>query len=97
MDKSVFVMIKGPFCFVFKNEKASSPKYAIELARMKAEVRDSASSGTVAVVALQSSLGDDEYLFRFPAKENPDVGTEFAQEVQKQAAAGEAEMVRKVN
>mmetsp|Transcript_25864 Transcript_25864/g.43985 ORF Transcript_25864/g.43985 Transcript_25864/m.43985 type:complete len:223 (-) Transcript_25864:822-1490(-) len=93
IDRSVYVLIKGPFCFVFKSETAQSPKYAIELARMMAEIKDS-SSGTV-TVALQSNLGDDEYLFKFATADDKDIGKKFVDEIKKQAAAGEAEIVRK--
>ncbi|KAL7544636.1 hypothetical protein ACHAWF_008005 [Thalassiosira exigua] len=49
--KDKYMLIKGAACFVFSNEEASSPKYAIMLAHMKTDVDG-------ATVVLETALGD---------------------------------------
>mmetsp|Transcript_9036 Transcript_9036/g.19243 ORF Transcript_9036/g.19243 Transcript_9036/m.19243 type:complete len:259 (-) Transcript_9036:378-1154(-) len=73
-----FILIKGFHCFVFKDEEAKSPKYAIELMNRKAVVQPSHASyvprvphpgvgkdATYTSVHLETSLGDVEYKFTF--------------------------------
>jgi len=82
-----FLLIKGPYCFVFKDENAPAPKYAISLAHM---VPRESSKGQV---ALETSLGDQEYIVTF---DDGQVAPEFVSVVKKQASVGEQETVRKV-
>jgi len=79
-------LIKGPYCFVFKDENAPAPKYAISLAHM---VPRESSKGQV---ALETSLGDQEYIVTF---DDGQVAPEFVSVVKKQASVGEQETVRK--
>jgi hypothetical protein len=81
-------LIKGPFCFIFKNEEANSPKYAISLAQLKAKKQ----SGSKSAVALETNLGDVEYEIFLKDSATADL---FETTVTQQASAGQAEMVRK--
>jgi len=83
--KDRYILIKGAACFVFFDEEAPSPKYAIMLAHMKTEVDDSR-------VVLESALGDVDYCFVF---KNAEEAQKFASAVAEQAAIGEAEEVKK--
>lgn len=85
-DSNVTVLVKGPFCFVYVNENASSPKYAISLAYLKA------TSKTPTTVDLESSLGDVQYELTFATAE---IAKSFAKAASKQATAGEVEELRK--
>jgi hypothetical protein len=88
--KESLILIKGPFCFVFKNEDAAAPKYAISFAYLKALKRKP--SHGVTVVTLESELGDVEYEVRF-SEEDP--AKAFAVAANKQAAKGLNEEARK--
>ena len=78
------MLIKGAACFVFSNEEASSPKYAIMLAHMKTEVDG-------ATVVLETALGDVDYSFVF---KNVEEAQRFASVVAEQASVAEAEQVK---
>jgi hypothetical protein len=88
--KERLILIKGPFCFVFKNEDAAAPKYAISLAYLKALKRKP--SHGVTVVTLETELGDVEYEIRF-SEEDP--AKAFAVAANKQAAKGVTDEARK--
>ncbi len=90
--KEKFILVKGPFCFVFAEETAQAPKYAISLAHLKAAAREPINGHTV--VTLETNLGDIEYEIGFMEEKS---AKEFATEVTQQAAIGEAEIVRKVS
>lgn len=90
-DSEVLILIKGPFCFVFKNETAASPIYAISLAHMKAKHNAPSSTRDHSVV-LETTLGDVEYEFVFADAETAE---KFETAATGQAAAGEAALVRK--
>jgi hypothetical protein len=94
------VLIKGPFLFVFKNENSQSPKYAVTLAHLKATVKEEGhglSTHGYTTVNLETSLGDVEYTVTFHTDGHLEVATLFASVVTQQAAAGEADEVRKVS
>ena len=78
------MLIKGAACFVFSNEEASSPKYAIMLAHMKTE-------GDGATVVLETALGDVDYCFVFKSAEE---AQRFASVIAEQAAIAEAEQIK---
>ena len=80
-----YFLIKGPFCFVFAKQDASSPKYAVGLQGMKANAQKT-------TVLLEKILGDVAYEFTFASEQ---VATEFAAAVQQQAATAQAEMTQK--
>lgn len=80
-----FVLIKGASCFVFANEEAASPKYAIKLGFMKTEVH-----GTT--VELQTTLGDVEFRFVFDKAE---LAERFSAVVIEQASIAEADVAKK--
>ena len=89
--KERLILIKGPFIFVFSHESDKAPKYAVSLAHLRA--KSTGSSGGMHVVQLETSLGDVEYEVSFKTQ---GIATEFASVVKKEAAAGEADEVRKV-
>ncbi len=78
------MLIKGAACFVFSNEEASSPKYAIMLAHMKTEVDG-------ATVVLETALGDVDYSFVF---KNVEEAQRFASVIAEQASVAEAEQIK---
>jgi hypothetical protein len=84
------VLIKGPFVFVFKTVEDPAPKYAISLAHMKPALR--APSHGRLIVTLETNFGDVEYEMGFV---NETVAKAFKTAAGGQAAAGEAEEVRK--
>jgi hypothetical protein len=90
-DKDRYILVKGPFCFVFTNEDSSSPKYAIGLQNMRAEVKH-AGAGSRGHVLLETNLGDMEYELSFATEA---IAREFASTVQEQCAAATSEIVRK--
>lgn len=78
-------MIKGPFCFVFANEAAPAPKYAIGLEHMKPKVKSN-------TVDLETTLGDVEYKVEF---ESSEIAKRFAAAVEEQSEKAQTEEVRK--
>lgn len=84
--KERLLLIKGPFCFVFSSEEAASPKYAVGLQSMRANVK---LSGTV---LLENNLGGVQYELHFESKE---AAKKISQVVREQAATADAELVRK--
>lgn len=84
--KTRYLVIKGPFCFVFKSETASSPSYAIKLHGMTPEHDKESKS-----VILRDNV-DEQYAMSF---DTPDKAAEFAVTVRRQASAAETEQVRK--
>jgi hypothetical protein len=102
--KERLLLIKGPFCFVFKNEDAASPKYAIALVNLKAVAKQ----GHANIVQLQTHLGDVEYEVVFDSSSRSSSSSAekdghvvvaaanlFRRVVQQQAAAAETDRVRK--
>lgn len=100
-----FILIKGFHCFVFENEDAKSPKYAIELINRKAVIQPShdtiiprvphpgATHDTgYTTVHLETSLGDVEYKFTFANLEN--TASEFCNAVAVASNDASAEKVR---
>jgi hypothetical protein len=87
--KDVFLLIKGPFCFVFANEEAPSPKYAIGLQNMRAEVKP-ASLGRFNVFL--QDLGEAEFEVSFDQEERAKT---FAAVVKVQSSKAETEEIRK--
>lgn len=94
--KERFLLIKGPFCFVFSNEEAPSPKYAVGLQCMRANVKQQSATGHIrggrVTVWLENHLGDLQYEFSF---ENEDIANQFKSAVEKEAASAQVEAVRK--
>jgi hypothetical protein len=85
--KEKFVLIKGPFCFVFSRETSSSPLYAINLVDLKTEHK-----GLVAL--MQTNLGDTDYELHF---EKEEVAKRFCRKADAAAKTGKAEEIRKVS
>jgi hypothetical protein len=90
-DKDRFILVKGPFCFVFSNEDSTSPKYAIGLQNMRAQMKQ-AGAGSRGHVLLETNLGDMEYELSFATEA---IAQEFARTVKEQAATATSEIVRK--
>lgn len=80
-----FILLKGPFCFVFKTELSSSPLYAINLVDMRTERKG-------AIALLQTTLGDTAYEFKF---EDEDTAKNFSKKVEELAKSGQADEIRK--
>jgi len=89
-DRLRIILIKGFFIFVFADEDANTPLYAISLAHMRAQAKKTSTGYTM--VLLESSLGDAEYEFSFEVEED---ARKFTSVVKEQAAHAEAEEVRK--
>ena len=82
-----YFLIKGPFCFVFSSEDASSPKYAVGLQNMRAKLQNQSGH-----VTLETSLGDVKYEFTFA---NEELAKDFSGAVEKEAATAQAEVTRR--
>jgi hypothetical protein len=80
-----FVLLKGPFCFVFKGDTSGSPLYAINLVDMKTEQK-----GPVAL--LQTNLGDTQYELQFAEE---DVAKKFCKTAHRLAKSGQNDEIRK--
>lgn len=87
-----FVLIKGSSCFVFKSDDAPSPKYAILLAHMKAEIHPPHGSHTT--VSLMMVLGDTEYKFIFDSAQDKDAPQNFVNAVVKGASIGQDDEIK---
>lgn len=90
LDKNVIVFIKGPFCFVYKDDKAAAPKYAISLSQMKSSVKEPTHGKFP--VTLGTLLGDVDYEIFFADQETANL---FSHVVSEQASASETEAIRK--
>ena len=91
-NKEAFFLIKGPFCFVFSNEQASAPKYAVCLQSMRPCLHKCAGRSGHADVLLETSLGDVEYECSFSSEET---ATAFKNAVEKQATKARTEATEK--
>jgi hypothetical protein len=95
------LLIKGPYCFVFYDDDASSPKYAIPLAHTKAIVLGGDTNhhhrnkhkGRTVVTLERKKTGDVEYEISFATLV---VAKSFRDAVAKQAALARAEKVAQV-
>uniref|UniRef100_A0A7S3P793 Uncharacterized protein n=1 Tax=Amphora coffeiformis TaxID=265554 RepID=A0A7S3P793_9STRA len=86
--KSRYIVIKGPFCFVFQNETASSPSYAIRLHHMSSE-RDKGSR----VVTLRESIRTDAHFMI--TLDSEDKAAELHRTIRRMTAEAETEDIRK--
>lgn len=95
--KPRFLLIKGNSLFVFANEDAAAPKYAIALANHTVEEEDHTQhlGSHHTDVLLKTSLGDVEYRFIFYTKENKDEVEKFMSAVKNASAEGTVENVKK--
>ena len=87
----MIVFIKGPFCFVYKDDKAAAPKYAISLSQMKSSVKEPTHGKFP--VTLGTLLGDVDYEIFFADQETAIL---FSHVVSQQASASETEAIREV-
>jgi len=90
--KDRFVLIKGTSLFIFADEKAASPKYAVALANVKPKIQDYKSYTTV---YLETSLGDIEYRFTFDTNKHSDDAKLFASVVINCANMAQEEIIKK--
>lgn len=90
-DKDRYILVKGPFCFVFTSEDSESPKYAIALQNMGAKVKQ-AGAGSRGHVLLETKLGEMEYELTFATEA---IAKDFAKAVREQSATVASEAVRK--
>jgi hypothetical protein len=91
-DKDRYILVKGPFCFVFTSETSSSPKYAIGLQDMRGKFNEKSRAGSRGYVLLETNLGEMEYELSFATEA---IAREFATTVQQQSKAATSEIVRK--
>jgi hypothetical protein len=91
-DKDRYILVKGPFCFVFTSEDSSSPKYAIGLQNMRAQFNEKSRAGSRGYVLLETNLSEMEYELSFATEA---IAREFARTVQEQSEAAASETVRK--
>jgi hypothetical protein len=89
--KECFLLIKGPFCFVFTTRDAPAPSYAIGLQDMQASAKTSSHSGRHTVV-LEKNTGEVEYEFSF---ENMEIAKQFKIAIDSERASAHIETVRK--
>lgn len=94
--KPKLLLIKGHSCFVFSNEDSSSPKYAIDLTHMTAEIDQQHHHHHTTDVLFRSSLGDVEYKFMFDTskKEDENAPKEFVDVVTGAAADAKEEIIK---
>jgi hypothetical protein len=88
-SKARFLLIKGPFCFVFKNDTASAPLYAISLHNMTVEA---GSSGTAIILREYDAHHEEHYMLSFA---KADEATTCRSVVKQKAAEAQTEEVRK--
>lgn len=106
-DGLFYLLIKGYHCFVFKDEDAKSPKYAVELMNRRAIVQPSHSGlvphiphpgasqdTTYTTIHLETSLGDVEYKFTF-ANMDDGLAAKFCNAVAAASNEATTEQVRK--
>jgi hypothetical protein len=87
-NRERLILVKGLFCFVFVNENAPSPKYAIALKDIQARVEHPSSSGHV---LLETIMGDVEYELSFASEET---ARQFAEVVRRQHSVAAEDSIR---
>jgi hypothetical protein len=93
-----YLLIKGPFCFVYSSVDAAAPRYAVGLHSTrpsggKTSTISGPNHGHAATsVLLENSLGDVEYEFVFSSEE---AAIKFRDAVERQTASAQTEQVRK--
>lgn len=86
--KDRYLLIKGPFCFVYASKDDAAPKYAVGLQSMQAQLKSTASP----VVVLQTELGDTEYEFVF---NDIETAKQFQAAIDAESASAQVAAVRK--
>jgi len=90
--KPLFLLIKGKSLFVFKNEDAPSPMYAVDLTGKKSEIQPE--SHGLTDIHLESSLGDVEYRFIFDTNQDKKVTQFFSTAIATASDEGNVECVK---
>lgn len=88
IGKERFLLIKGPFIFVFASKDDPAPKYAVGLQSMNAKFKSDGST----VVVLEGALGDVEYEFGF---NDPETAKVFKAAIDAESASAQIVEVRK--
>lgn len=91
--KEMFIMIKGPFIFVFKHDKAQTPEYAISLVQLKVNLQGQLHELGDTIVTLQSDQGSIEYDLSFYEEA---LANEFVSAANKHANIGFPEEIKEV-
>ena len=86
-----YLVIKGPFCFVFVKEDAASPQYAIKLFGLVAD-KPTHHSHRWMVLLRQGAVGDVQYELSFTEETTAQT---FVAVVQQQASVAATEETRK--
>jgi hypothetical protein len=82
------ILMKGPFVFVFENEKCRSPKFVVALQDMRVQVKRPASSGQV---LLEPNLDGAEHELTF---ETEAIAEEFIDAVREQQYGAATDLIR---
>jgi len=90
-QKTYFVLVKGPSCFIFSNKNSPSPEYAINLEKKNAKLHKAHKKETHVLVTLENGLGDVEFQFIFGDTKS---ATTFTNIVQEQGAVANQNMVK---
>ncbi len=93
-NNNKYILIKGPFVFVYSKQTASAPTYSIPLKHQRVNVHDI--KGNSQVVTLESGLGDIEYEFKFDLNENRELGANFGRVLEEEIVIGNTAEVKEV-
>lgn len=91
-NNNKYILIKGPFVFVYSKQTASAPTYSIPLKHQRVNVHDI--KGNSQVVTLESGLGDIEYEFKFDLNENRELGANFGRVLEEEIVIGNTAEVK---
>ena len=88
IGKERYLLIKGPFCFVFASQDDAAPIYAVGLQSMQAKLKSAGST----VVLSEGELGDVEYEFSFSDTET---AKQFKAAIDTESKSAQVAAVRK--
>lgn len=91
--KSRYVLVKGTNLFIFANENAPTPAYAVELPHKRIALNDK--HGNTQTVTIETNLGDVEYEVKFDLRENAAVAKNFAMALKEEVAVGNTNEIKK--
>ena len=90
-----YVLVKGTNLFIFANENAPTPAYAVELPHKRIALNDK--HGNTQTVTIETNLGDVEYEVKFDLRENAAVAKNFAMALKEEVAVGNTNEIKKVS
>lgn len=100
-NKKDYLVVKGPFIFVYSSLNSPSPKFAIPLKHQIVQVHDHSSYGgdrkrKTQVVSLQTVLGDVQYEIKFDSTDNEGLGKTFGNVLKEQIRVGDCNEIKEV-